>query len=75
MHSLEKYDIYVGIGSACTSKKGIKRIPGALDLPRSYHDGMIRISINPETKADELEYFTKSLINEHNNLIKYTGGR
>jgi len=74
MHSLEQYGIYVGIGSACTSKKGTKRIPTALNLPKSYYDGMIRISINPEINKENLEFAVEKIIIEYRNLIKFTRG-
>lgn len=71
MHSLEKHGIYIGIGSACSSKKGIKRIPNALNLPTDYHDGMIRISITPNTTEKELVYVADIIIKEYNQLIKF----
>ena len=71
MHSLEKYGIIVGIGSACTSKKGIKRIPTALNLPKQYHDGMIRVSINPEISKDDLTFAADMLVKEYRDLSQY----
>ena len=47
MHELETDGIIVGIGSACSSKKGSARIPKALGLAGGYEMGMVRLSINP----------------------------
>ncbi len=52
MHTLEGYDIQVGIGSACSSKKGSARIPKELGLKDGYEMGMIRLSINPYDEYD-----------------------
>ena len=52
MHELEGYGITVGIGSACSSKKGTARIPKALGLAGGYEMGMVRISINPFDEYD-----------------------
>lgn len=74
MHSLEQYGIMIGIGSACNSKKGIKRIPSALNLPKAYHDGIIRLSISPDTSKEELQYAAEMLIVEYNKLNKFVRG-
>ena len=52
MHELELDDIIVGIGSACSSKKGSARIPKALGLGAGYEMGMVRLSINPYDEYD-----------------------
>ncbi len=59
MHELEQYGIIVGIGSACSSKKGSARIPKALGLAGGYEMGMVRLSINPFDEYDFDELFDK----------------
>lgn len=71
MHSLEKHNIIIGIGSACTSKKGTKRIPTALNLPKEYHEGMIRLSISPDITRNQLEFACEKIVEEYNELVKY----
>ena len=44
VHTLESKDIIIGTGSACSAKKGLKRIPLALNLDGAYHNGMLRVS-------------------------------
>ena len=52
MHELESAGIIVGIGSACSSKKGSARIPKALGLGGGFEMGMVRMSINPFDEYD-----------------------
>lgn len=71
MHTLEDNGFILGIGSACSSKKGTARIPEALGLKDGYHEGIIRISINPydNYNADDL---AKQIIENYSLLKKYT---
>lgn len=70
MHSLEDYGYITGIGSACSSKKGLARIPQALKLPVGYEEGILRISINPFDEY-ESEPFNKALREAVETLRKY----
>lgn len=70
MHSLEDYGYITGIGSACSSKKGLARIPQALKLPSGYEEGILRISINPFDEY-ESQPFTKALTEVVEMLRKY----
>lgn len=74
MHSVEKYGIIIGIGSACSSASKTKRIPTALNLPTEYHNGMIRISIQPDETWENLEYSAKMIIKEYNFLKQFIRG-
>lgn len=74
LHSLEKYEIYIGTGSACSSKKSEKRLPSLLNLPKEYEKGIIRISLSENTTKNEIEYFIKTLYLEYSHLIKYMRG-
>ncbi len=73
LHSLEKYDILIGTGSACSSKKGSK-LSKILELPQNYINGIIRISFSRFTSKTDIEYFIKYFNLEYNNLIKYVKG-
>lgn len=70
LHALEKYEIYIGVGSACTSKSREKRAANALNLGKEYSDGMVRLSFSDFNSLDEVDYFTKSFIEAYNSIIK-----
>lgn len=70
MHTLEDYGYITGIGSACSSKKGLARIPQALKLPKGYEEGILRISINPFDEYDSVP-FNKALVESVETLRKY----
>ena len=61
VHALESKDIVIGTGSACSAKKGLKRIPMALNLDPSYFDGMLRISFDPTINQTDLDYALNEL--------------
>ncbi|MDR1905591.1 MAG: cysteine desulfurase [Clostridiales bacterium] len=71
LHALEKHDIIVGTGSACSSKKSGKRIAEALKLPENYVQGILRISINENTNYNEILELQEKLKLEYENLSKY----
>jgi cysteine desulfurase len=74
LHSLEKYGIMIGTGSACSTHKSSKRIPRLLQLPPEYENGVIRVSFNDFNTKNDIEYFIKQLNLEYNTLIKYVRG-
>ena len=74
LHSLEKYGIYIGTGSACSSKKAHKRLPSLLGHDKEYENGTIRISFNRFTTEEDVDYFTNQLKLEYNTLKKYVRG-
>lgn len=71
LHSLEKYDIFIGTGSACSSKKSHKRLPTILGLSTEYENGIIRISFSRFTSENDIEYFKKYFNLEYYKLKKY----
>ena len=73
MHALEQYGIIVGVGSACSTKKGTPRIPKALGLPDGYEQGMLRISINPFDEYD-FGFLFEKMHSEYEKLSKYMRG-
>lgn len=73
LHFLEKHNIYVSTGSACSSKsKTISRTLESIDLENSYQDGTIRISFGYFNKLEELDYVIdkiKKSVNEIRQII------
>lgn len=74
LHSLEKYGVYVGTGSACSSKKAHKKLPAVLGLDEEYENGIIRVSFSRLTQESDIDYFINKLILEYNTLLKYVRG-
>lgn len=72
LHSLEKFEIYIGIGSACSSKKGINRSKTLLGLDKKHEEGVIRISVSEENTIEEIDTFIEKLVEVNAELIKYT---
>ena len=63
-HTLEKYDILIGTGSACSSKKSNNRTLQNMGIQKQYIEGSIRISFSNETTLDEVKFATEKLIYE-----------
>ncbi len=71
MHTLEKYGIAVGIGSACSSKSGIGRIPQALGLDDAHREGIIRLSISAENDPEDGKAVIEAMTKEYADLVRY----
>ena len=71
LHSLEKYGIFIGTGSACSSKKTQKKLPKILKLSKEYENGIIRISFSRFTTKDDIYNFVEAIKKEYNILKKY----
>ncbi|MBP5593186.1 MAG: cysteine desulfurase [Clostridia bacterium] len=67
-HMLEDEDIIVGLGSACSSHVKTSRVLSAMNVPKIYADGTIRISFSPFTTKEELISALSSIINNANIL-------
>jgi len=63
VHTLESKDIIIGTGSACSAKKGLKRIPLALNLDGAYHNGMLRVSFDPKDDINDIKHALDELAN------------
>lgn len=74
LHSLEKYDIFIGTGSACSSKKTDKNLPKNMRVPPEYAKGLIRVSLSDKTTLSDINSFGKAFNLEYNSLIKYMRG-
>ena len=54
LHMLEKYDIIVGTGSACSSKNKQSRLAKTIGLDSRYSEGIIRISFSKYNTLEEV---------------------
>ena len=61
LHMLEKYDIIVGTGSACSSKNKQSRIAKAIGLGANYAEGVLRISFSKYNTQEEVEWLAEKL--------------
>ena len=61
VHMLEKYDIIVGTGSACSSKNKQSRLAKAIGLDPKYAEGVIRISFSKYNTEEEVELLAEKL--------------
>lgn len=73
LHALEGDGIYVGTGSACSSKKGKRSVVlTAMHCAPAAMDGAIRISLCPENTEDEMRYAAQKIIEKVRLLRKFT---
>ena len=61
LHMLEKYDIIVGTGSACSSKSKQSRLSKAIGLDNNYSEGVLRISFSKYNTLDEVRLLADKL--------------
>lgn len=61
LHMLEKYDIIVGTGSACSSKNKQSRLSKAIGLDNNYAEGVLRISFSKYNTVDEVKLLAEKL--------------
>lgn len=54
LHMLEKYDIIVGTGSACSSKNKQSRLSKTIGLDNNYAEGVLRISFSKYNTLGEV---------------------
>ncbi len=71
LHTLEKYDIFVGIGSACSSHHE-SRFKKLLALDATHKDGIIRFSVSEFNTLEEAKFIVEKLILSLNEWTKYT---
>lgn len=70
LHALEGDKIYVGTGSACSSKKGKhSAVLTAMGLKNELMDGSIRISLCPENTEEEIRFAAERII-AHVNVLR-----
>lgn len=62
MHHLEAENIFVSVGSACSSRKNIRsHVLKAMNLPGEIIDGAIRLSFSGMNTEEEAEQFLKAV--------------
>ena len=69
LHSLEKYEIYVSTGSACSSKTVGNRVLSNLGLSKKQMEGNIRISFSEFNTLDEVNKLVDALKSEIKCLV------
>ena len=72
-HALERKDIIVGTGSACSSNKATRRIPEALGLTGKFAEGILRLSFSRFSTMDEARSFMTAFTEIYKELKKYVG--
>ena len=73
LHMLEKYDIIVGTGSACSSKNKQSRIAKAIGLNADYSEGIVRISFSKYNTTDDVTLLAEKLKESVIQLRKIVG--
>ena len=72
LHSLERYEIYVSTGSACSSHKPQpSHVLTAMGASQKEIDGAIRISFSQNTTDSEIVYASEKIAEEVKNIRKY----
>ncbi len=73
-HTLEKDEIIVGNGSACSSKHRFSRVLSAMGYNYEVLDGVVRISFSIDTTMDEVVFASQKLNLAVENLKKVMKG-
>ena len=72
LHALEEKNIYVGTGSACSSrKKGKNRILAAMGVPPQYAQGTIRFSFGCMNTQEESEIVAQEVVRAVTHLRRF----
>lgn len=70
LHMLEKYEIIVGTGSACSSKNKQSRIAKAIGLAPDYSEGILRISFSKYNTESDVRLLAEKLAESVTELRK-----
>ncbi|QNO13712.1 cysteine desulfurase [Alkalicella caledoniensis] len=69
VHALESKGVFVSTGSACSSKQqGTSHVLKAIDVPKEYIEGAIRISFSRYNNEDDVCYAVEKIIEAVNEL-------
>ena len=72
LHALEAKEIYVGMGSACSShKQKISPVLESMHVPRSVAESALRFSLCPENTQEEMERTAQAVGQCYALLAKY----
>ena len=63
LHALEAKDIYIGNGSACSSKKADNRVLSEMGLSQIEREQSVRISLSSENTIEDIEILLKEIKN------------
>lgn len=73
LHALEMDEVFVGTGSACSSKKGKhSAVLSAMHCSTAVMEGAIRISLSPCNTEEEIRYTAEKIIEKVGMLRKFT---
>lgn len=72
LHALEAKGIYIGIGSACSSKTRTNRIHDALKLSPDRGESAVRISFSHENTAEDVDTLLETIDSEARFLRMFT---
>lgn len=61
VHMMEKYDIYISTGSACSSKKEGNRVLAQMNIPHDEIVGSVRVSFSKYNTEEEVKQAAKQL--------------
>ena len=75
LHFLEEKDIFVSVGSACSSKRLKNKSLTSLKMPDDIIKSAVRISFCFENTVDEIDEFFKAVSLIEKNLIKTESAR
>lgn len=70
VHALEKHDIIIGTGSACSSKKSENRTLMAMNRSKAEIEGNIRISFSVSEIGLDCKKIVGTIVDEIKNLVK-----
>lgn len=70
MRALQDYDILVGNGSACSTKKAGNRVLESIGFSLDEIKSYIRISFSEELTLKEVEYAGKKMVEVYNNILE-----
>ncbi|MBY0585034.1 cysteine desulfurase [Murdochiella sp. Marseille-P8839] len=74
LHFMEKEEMYLSSGSAC-SKGKVSRILQEIHLPEKYLDGAVRLSFGRENREEEVDPFFDHLAFSIQQIRRITGGK
>ncbi len=72
VHALEQDEVYIGTGSACSSKRQrISPALAAMGLAPQLAESVVRISFSPHNSHDEVAYATDRIIQRYRQLSRF----
>ncbi|MBN2693091.1 aminotransferase class V-fold PLP-dependent enzyme [bacterium] len=61
IHILEEREIYISAGSACNQKGDKPLFLNSFNIPKEFHNGVLRVSLSPLNSCEEIDIFLKAL--------------